>query len=304
LFQRAVELKRAAPGDNRENVLISLNKLSESQAQLGDLSRAITTQEEVVALAADVMGTDARQYSMWLNNLANMQADVGELESAASSMREALEIARRVLGEDDAGVATPLNNLASILYDLGECDAAIPLHEESIALRRRHHGEPSAEVAIALGNYALALSCVGRHADAEVAAAEAVPMAATVFGSEHQRTAAARLTLVRIFLETNRAEAAEPLAREAILALSAVNARHWRTGTARAHLGDALIALHRGAEGVIELEAAYDILLETMAADIPRLRTLADRIADYYEAEGELALASDWRLRASGASGE
>jgi len=298
LFRRAVELKRSAPGDNRENVLISLNKLTESQAQLGDLTGAMTTQTEVVELAADLLGRDDPRYGAWLGNLANMHADVGDLVTSESMMREALAIDRRVQSADGDELSTRINNLATILVDLGRCEEAIPLHEESIALRRRVHGEPSAEVAIALGNYALALNCGGRHADAEAAAAVALPMAAEVFGPSHQRTANIHVRLAEVYLSTGRASDAEPHLREAIGVFDAIDPRYFRTGGARAQLGEALLELGRHEEGADELEAGYEILAETVRADSPRMLRFADVLADHYE-KVEDARAARWRLLAS-----
>ena len=304
LFERAVELKRTAPGDNRENMLISLNKLSQSQAESGDLRAAMETQKEVVALSERLLGKDNNEYSARLSNLGNMYADTGDLETAERMLREALAIDRRVLGNDHEDMPFSINNLATILVDRGNCEDAIPLHEESLAMRSRLWGEPSMEVAIALGNYARSLDCAGRHAEARTAADSALAMSIVVFGPGHHRTATARVRLAEALLHTGRAGEAEALLRDAIKVYRGIDQRFWRVGDSRARLGETLLALGRGPEGIAELEAGWDVLTETTGTDTPRGREIAAMIAGYYEEKTERALAERWRLRAAGGSGE
>jgi serine/threonine protein kinase len=302
LFERAVALKRSAPGDNEANVLISLNKLSSTQAQAGDLQAAIQTQKEVVAVAERVLGKENAEYSAWLSNLGNMYADTGNPSEAERILRESLAIDRRVLGNDHEDMPITINNLATILVDEGKCEDAIPLHEESLAMRHRHYGEPSAEVAVALGNYARALDCAGRSADAAVAADSALAMAVTVFGSDHVRTATTRVRLAEALLHTGRAGEAEPLARAAIVTFQGIDERFWRAGDARARLGEILLVLGRGPEGERELIQGWEILIETTGPDTRRAREIAATAAAYYEKNAERAPADTWQLRATGGS--
>ncbi|HEU4365285.1 MAG TPA: serine/threonine-protein kinase [Candidatus Krumholzibacteria bacterium] len=304
LFERAVALKRSAPGDNRESMLISLNKLSSTKAQAGDLPGAIATQTEVVGLTERLLGKENDRYSAWLSNLGNMYADVGDLAAAERILRESLAIDRRVLGNDHEDMPISINNLATVLVDQGNCEDAIPLHEESIAMRHRYYGEPSAEMAVGLSNLSRALDCAGRYGAAEIAADSALAMSTTVFGPGHHRTATCRVRLAEVLMHTNRADAAEPLLCDAVVVFGAIDARFWRTGDARARLGEALIAQGRGPEGIRELEAGWDILTETTETDTPRSREIAGVIAGYYEQKTERALAERWRLRAAGGSGE
>ncbi|HXV14148.1 MAG TPA: serine/threonine-protein kinase, partial [Candidatus Krumholzibacteria bacterium] len=304
LFQAALALKRSAAGDNDRTILITLNKVSQTQAESGNLEDAIVTQEEVVALSERAIGKEHEEYSARLSNLGNMYADVGELAKAEGILREAIAIDRRVLGNDHEDMPISLNNLATILVDDGKCEDAIPLHEESLAMRHRAYGEPSAEMAVALGNYARALDCAGRFVEAEIAADSALTMCATVFGPRHHRTATCRVRLAEVLLHTNRAAAAEPLLREAIDVFESIDERFWRLGDARARLGEVLLAQGRGAEGVRELVAGWDILTETVKPDTPRSREIAAIIVSYYDGAQERSLADPWRVRAAGGSPE
>jgi tetratricopeptide (TPR) repeat protein len=285
-------------------ILISLNKLSESQAHSGDVHGAIATQEEVVALAEQTFGRESTGYSSYLSNLGNMYADVGRLADAERMLRESLEIDRRIRPPDDEDMPVSLNNLATILVDEDKCEDAIPLHEESIAMRRRLSGVPSTDVAIALGNYARALNCAGRHTEALVAADSALAMSITVFGPGHQRTATARVRIAEVLMSTGRAGEAEPFLRDAIGTFRGINERFWRVGDARARLGEALLAQGRRPEGIAEVEAGWEIYTETTATGAPRSREIAALAAAYYDETAERALADRWRLRAAGGSGE
>ena len=299
-FERAVQLKRSAPGDNDETVLVSLNKLSECQAQTGDLKQAIKTQTEVVALSVKLHGKENDESSARINNLGNMYADSGDLEKAEPLLRESLEIDRRILGNDHENMPTSINNLATILVDDGKCADAIPLHEESLAMRHRMFKEPSAEMAVALANYARALDCAGRSVEAEVFADSALAMSITVFGDGHQRTATARVRLAEVYLHTGRAAEAEPLLHSAIATFRGLDERHWRVGDARARLGEVMLATGREADGVAALDEGWEILTETTGPNTRRSREIAEVMATYYEARSESELRARWRQRADG----
>jgi eukaryotic-like serine/threonine-protein kinase len=302
LFQRAIALRRSSLGADDSLTLGSLNKLAESQTQSGDLRGAIRTQEEVVAAGARVFGKESRQYAAWLGNLANMYADAGDLAKSERAMREALAINRRIPQSEPDVLPSQINNLATILVDEGKCADAIPLHEESLALRRKLHGEPSEEVAIALGNYAKALTCAARYVEAESTAHHALAMCTTVFGPKHNRTSAARMRVAEVYMRTGRPHDAEPLLRETIAAMAAINPKFWRVGDARARLGEALLAEGRSREGIAELEAGYELYTATIAPSAPRSREIASQIASYYDQRGAEAAAKQWQRRAEGDS--
>ena len=299
LFRQAVALRRSALGADDSLTLGSLNKLAEAQTQSGDLHGAIATQKEVVALEGRVFGKESRRYCSMLGNLANMIADAGDLAGAERLMREVLAIQRRTPQDEPDAIPTTINNLATVLVDEGKCSDAIPLHEESLTLRRRLHGEPSEEVAIALSNQAKALECAGRYAEAESTAHHALGMSLTVFGPKHSRTAAAQMNLAKLYLHTGRAAHAEPLLRSVIATMTAINARFWKVGEARARLGEALVAEGREHEGITEMEAGWEIYTAT-SPTAPRCREIAAQIASYYERKHEAGIAAQWRQRAAG----
>jgi tetratricopeptide (TPR) repeat protein len=298
LFERAVKLKRSAPGNNEATILVSLNKLSECEAETGDLKKAIATQKEVVALTEKLNGKETDLYSARLDNLGNMYADSGDLAKAEIILRESLAIDRRVLKPDDSSLPYSINNLATILVDEGKCADAIPLHEESLAMRHRLFKEPSDEMANALANYARALDCDGRYGPAGVFADSALTMSITVFGDKHQRTASARVRVAEVLLHTGRAKEAEPLLHRAIETFRGLGERHWRVGDARARLGEVWMAEGQGAKGVAELEAGWQILTETTGPNTRRAKEIAGMAAKYYQTDpGE---SERWMARANG----
>ena len=303
LFQRAIELKRAAPGNNDRSILVSLNKLSECQATTGDLKAAIQTQKEVVATAERTIGKETDDYSAWLMNLGNMYADTGDPVAAEPLLRESIAIERRVDNpKTDDNMPFSINNLATVLVDQGKCADAIPLHEESLALRRRFFGTPSAEVATALGNYAKALDCAGRHDDARSAADSALAMCVTVFGPDHQRTATSRVRLAETLMHTGHAADAEPLLRAAIPVFAKIGERQWRVGDARARLGEVMIDTGRGQQGIAEVEAGWQILTETTGQNTIRAREIAGVATKYYDGVSNAQELARWQERLASAA--
>lgn len=299
LFQRALALRRSALGPDDSLTLSTLNKLAATQAESGDERGAIETQKEVVALWERTSGKESMHYGSSLNNLANMYADVGNYDTAEIMLRQCVEIDRRAPGDSEE-LPTAINNLATVLVDEGKCDEATALHEESIALRRRFYGEPSAEVSTALSNWARALDCAKRYDEAESAAQSALAMAETVYGSSHVRTATCRLRLGEVMLHTGRAAGADSLFRSALTVFTGVGERFWRTGQARARLGQALLEQGHDTAGISEMETGWGILTETLRPDAPGPKETAGVIADYYDRKGPTEQAVVWRRRAEG----
>ena len=305
MFQRALALKRSAPGNNDRTILVTLNKLSECQSATGDLKSAIETQKEVVATAERAIGKENDEYSAWLMNLGNMYADTGDPVAAEPLLRQSLAIERRVADpKHDDNLPFSINNLATVLVDEGKCADAIPLHEESLALRRRYFPPPSAEVATALGNYSHALDCAGRYADARSAADSALAMCITVFGPNHVRTATSRVRLAAVLLHTGHASDAEPLLRDAIQVFGKINERLWRVGDARAWLGEVMIDTGRGKEGIAEVEAGWEILTATTGPNTIRAREIASVATRYYGGVPNAQETARWRERSGVDSGK
>jgi tetratricopeptide (TPR) repeat protein len=305
MFQRALALKRSAPGNNDRTILVTLNKLSECQAATGDLKAAIATQKDVVATAERAMGKENDDYSGWLMNLGNMYADTGDPARAEPLLRESIDIERRVDNpKTDDNMAFSINNLATVLVDEGKCADAIPLHQESLALRRRFFKTPSAEVATALGNYAKALDCAGRHDEARLAADSALTMCITVFGPDHQRTATSRVRLAETLMHTGHVGDAEPLLRDAIPVFEKIGERQWRVGDARARLGEVMIDTGRGKDGITELETGWQILTETTGPNTIRAREIATVATRYYGGLSNTQETARWRERSSVDSGK
>ncbi|MEQ1854951.1 MAG: serine/threonine-protein kinase [Longimicrobiales bacterium] len=298
LFARAVELRSAALGAEDTLTLNSLTMLTSNQAQGGDPAGAIASGFELVAARERAHGREHPEYVSALSNLGNMHADIGEYATAEGLLTEALDIDRRLPGVDPADLAITINNLATILVDQQKWNEAIALHEESLAIRRAEFGEPSAEVAIALGNYALALGGADRQDDAEVASREAVAMALQIFGADHPRTAISRLRLAEVLIATDRHAEAEPHLRNAVATFTAVDPSYGPTGAARSRLGEALIGMGRGAEGIRELAEGWAIVSVVMGAETPSVQRVAAAAARYHESRNEPALAAEWRSRA------
>jgi hypothetical protein len=106
------------------------------------------------------------------------------------------------------------------------------------------------------------------------------------------------MRLAEVLLATARAAEAEPLLRHAVRVFTSVDARYGPSGASRARLGEALIALGRGPEGIREVEEGWTILTETFSPDLPSVRRVARVAADYHAARNEPALAAEWRARA------
>jgi len=139
LYEQALEMKESSIGRLHLSYARSLNGLSMTAGQLGDLETAQRAMQEHLEIRQTLLGED--HHSLWrdYNELASQQHDAGRLQEAIALYERAREHDARSPG----GAARDwlfTNNMAAAYLDLGLYARAESLFRESLALRIERFG--------------------------------------------------------------------------------------------------------------------------------------------------------------------
>jgi tetratricopeptide (TPR) repeat protein/tRNA A-37 threonylcarbamoyl transferase component Bud32 len=182
LTRKAVQLRRAALGNNDPKLAESLHSLANLLRKTGAAAAAEPYLREAVAIQRRHAIGDDPELARGLNNLATFLEDRGETAEAERLYREALAMKRRIYGNEHADVAMALNNLAELLQNKGDLTAAEPLFREALAIYRRRFGDPHPAIAMTLNNLATLREDRGDLTEAERLQRETLAMRRRLFG--------------------------------------------------------------------------------------------------------------------------
>jgi tetratricopeptide (TPR) repeat protein len=121
-------LAQANPAAYLPDLAMSLDNLSNRQADTGDRDPALTSITEAVEHYRRLAAAYLPNLAGSLNNLSNRQADTGDRDAALTSITEAVDIRRRLAAANPAAylpdLAASLNNLADRLAEMHDLDRA------------------------------------------------------------------------------------------------------------------------------------------------------------------------------------
>jgi serine/threonine-protein kinase len=183
-YERALELKEKSIGRLHLSYGNSLNGLSMTAAQLGDLATAQAAMQDYLAIQQQLLGED--HHSLWraYNELAWQQQDMGNFQRALELYEKAAEHDRRSPG----GAARDwlfTNNMGAVYRDWGIYDRAEALYRQSLALRIDRFGEDNLTTQRARHNLANALYLQGRLDEARDFLAIALAARRTTLDADH-----------------------------------------------------------------------------------------------------------------------
>jgi serine/threonine protein kinase len=165
---------------------------------------------------------------------------LGMYESALPLLEQALAIGRRT--NQPVRIGQSLNALGVLQRELGNLVVAEQLLREGLAARRQVVGQDE-DIAVTLVELARALKDLGRDAEAEAPAREALAIRTRVFGDEHRETATSKSELGALLRDRGDLEGAEKLLRENVDTTErALGRDHPNAGASKGSLGNLLIA--------------------------------------------------------------
>jgi CHAT domain-containing protein len=126
--------------EESDHLLIRSN-LATHYAELGNYSRAVELNKEVLAIRSQTLGEDNFEYAMSLNNLAThlSHTDDYDIEEVISIQEKSLQILEQLYGKKNQYYIEGLSNLAVLYDEKKEFQKAIILLKEALSLEDDLH---------------------------------------------------------------------------------------------------------------------------------------------------------------------
>ncbi|MCX7556224.1 serine/threonine-protein kinase [Xanthomonadaceae bacterium JHOS43] len=233
----------------------ALHYVAMHDTAIGRLDEARTASEESLALYDRIDRDDlAMGRIATLTTFAKIVQFRGELAAAQRLYERILDERRALLGPDDPRLAVDWNNLGATANRRDRyADAERAYTEASRLLALDPQAPESRQAWLHLGR-AAALLGLGRFADAEAAALQALDTAERTLHPGHSIVASIRLLLSRLYRYSQRLDEAAAMAERARSIHAAAGAT--QLGSAEAQLGLILLAQERNAEALAVLTDA------------------------------------------------
>jgi serine/threonine protein kinase len=307
LFTDALAAMRRTLGPDHPETLSVLNNLATVCREQGDVSQAAAYYTEALATMRRVLGSDHPTTLTAMNNLSRIYEAQGRCDESVALLQEAIAGQKRAVGPEHLNTLAAQGNLATTYAVMGRLDEAIPLQVEVLAIIRRVYGPEHPNALISLGNLAQRYTEADRLTEALPLHREAVELFRKINGPTHANTLRFADNYANALLAADQPAAAEPLLREELAAREKISpgSTDPDTAYARSSLGAALAAQGKNAEAEPLLLAGCTQLM-AQADKIPalhlrqrRLRTVQERLVNFYTATGRAAEAAQWQEKFS-----
>ena len=189
-FQRAVDIRKAALGDDHPEVANSLDGLGLTLRELWDLPEARNCFLRALAIRQAALGRDHPEVAITLDGLGLVARDLNRPRAARKFFKRSLKITRATYGPEHHRSATVLNNLGLALRDLGDLGGAMEQFELALDIRRRAYPPRHPKIGTVLHNLGLVFSDLGDLRRAGDLFERALFIHGAAYGWGHPRSAA------------------------------------------------------------------------------------------------------------------
>jgi tetratricopeptide (TPR) repeat protein/predicted Ser/Thr protein kinase len=264
LLQSALATRARILGETHLDVAESHYNLAIALRRANRLDDAVHHHERALAIRVASLGPDHPRVAESRAQIGIVAAVAGDVERATAELSAAVAIQRAALGPGHPRLAATLGALASARSQAGDAAAAEAGHREALAILDATLGADDVQVDRARHNLAVTLGELGRHAEAR-------DLFAQVATARHRRLGAAHPDLGRTLTQLGRTRL---LLGEHVLAL--------------VDLERAVAILAPGTDAVATARAQLGLalVLDAMASDAVRARTLAIAARDAFAAAG------------------
>ncbi|MGE0479096.1 MAG: tetratricopeptide repeat protein [Phycisphaerae bacterium] len=154
------------PENKREYLAETMNNLAQLHVELRQWEPADQLLRRTLELRQEIHGSRHRRTADSVANLGSFLRDRGRLEEAEPLLRRALALRQALLGEHPDTVVS-MNLLGLLLREKGAAVEAEALFRETLALRQKLLTPGHAFIGVSMHNLGLALSDLGRLAEAK-----------------------------------------------------------------------------------------------------------------------------------------
>ena len=210
-----------------------------------------------LAIASQQLGFDHPRVAELQSRLADALEGLGNYVEAGSLFRTALDTKRQVLGSEHPLTVEALENYGNFLRRNGDYAQAQAVLTEALQTNRKLHGEQHQDVGYDRVNLGLLHYDRGEFEDAASQFRAALDIYQRTLEPDNLLIAGALIGMARAQTQLSRADQALPLLERAErIADTNLGENNAVTLTARAALGLALLAQHKTAAALAELQAA------------------------------------------------
>jgi serine/threonine protein kinase/Tfp pilus assembly protein PilF len=282
LFNEALDIYRAALGNQNLSVASTLGNLAAAAIWMGDFALAERYQREAMTIFQATVSRNHPDHAVALATLGYILTQRDKYQEAEQMLNEALEIERNVFGANNKRIAEIESHLGILYERQGELPRAIQATQSAVRIGTERLGENHYLTGYYLDNLAGLYLEAGDLPAAERYARQALEVYARALPARHLYVASTRRLLGEILLQRGASAAAETELRAALDIDTALDgADSWRTARTQASLGWALILRDDAAEGEPMLVAARNRLLATVGMTHPATQWASTRLAEY-----------------------
>jgi eukaryotic-like serine/threonine-protein kinase len=206
---------RRVLGERSPGTLIALYNRALALGEWGRLDEAVDLSRRTIPPLEEVLGRKHPETLQARHNLGRFLLERGQPVEGEAILREVQDDTIEVLGERYGLLALFWKTHARALDALGRSDEALPLYDRSIELWTSMYGKDSDQVASSIEFKAVALWHLGRLAEAEGLARQALDAHLAIAGENHN-SARTRAALGAVLIDEGRADEARAQLSQAL----------------------------------------------------------------------------------------
>ena len=216
LLERAVDLRRQAPGPDRLELAESLQALARLREEEGQHAAAQELYEEALAIRELALGPDSVEVADVVDGLGRVLELQGAFEQARRYHQRAFEILSARLGPEHPQVGRSLLGLGKALQRLRKLEESKDRLARALEILERHYEDDHPYVADTRVLLAGALRFTGDATGARAQYERALPSLEKAYGAEHPKVALALDSLGKLLNATHERESAITYHRRAL----------------------------------------------------------------------------------------
>jgi len=305
LYEEALEIDRAALGEQHPSFATTLMSMGQLQLLMGKHASAETLMRRAVDLKREMLGPKSPAVAAALTNLGMLHTTTGHYDAAIAVLDEAIAIEKAANGQETPGT---LNALADVTQRTGNYAEAERQMLRALELRRKASGESHPGYAIVLNNLGELYRFTGRYPESRRAWTEALELKRRLFGEDHPSVAIALGNLGELHREMGDDQSAETYFRGALaIFMRTVGEEHPHYASVLNNLGALYLSKGDVGTALPYLEQARDIFTRLFgpghrltAGAHNNLGTIFESLGRWAEAEPEYERAADGLRQALG----
>ena len=207
----AVDHVQNVLGTESSDTLALLGYLANTYASLGNLDKAISLNEQIVAQETKLMGDEHPNTLTSTSNLAYAYQEAGRINEAIDLFETTLAKRAQVMGADHRATLTTRSNLAGAYLAAGRLHEARELTEQVLAGRTRLLGTNHPDTLASRHNLAYIYRETNKFNEGITLNEEVLVDYKTVFGEDHPNTLIAENSLASAYQAVGRLDEAQEL---------------------------------------------------------------------------------------------